>query len=264
MRKEKKSYRCSRKIVVVIVIFFLLVLNPFAGLSVKAALTITSPSSTSLTDKSVSISAQTTTGTISGVEVSDDGNAGWVATIASTHFTRLADHKLLAGSNNTATFSGTYDVTYGILDPPGTYIVEIITEGSVGTSKFNWTAPDGIETENVNTASTVTLSKGISVNFGTATYVAGDKWSVAVDVFSYTGLTVTPGSITIVSGDTGVTAGTAEALTGVGETSDAKTIMTGEAGNSTGTYRQNESLELNIHADSSSGSFTATATLTVL
>lgn len=262
MKKEKKLTKFLRRTATAIT--FLLILNFLVGLSVKAALTITSPATTTLTGKTVSISAQTTTGTISGVEVSDNGTAGWTATITSTHFTRLADYKLLAGSNDTVTFSGTYDGTYGILDSPGTYIVEITTGGAVGTAIFKWTAPNGVVTENITTASTVTLSKGISVNFGAATYAVEDKWSAAADVFPYTSLSVTPGTITVVSGNAGVSAGTAETLTGTGITSDAKTLITGEVGNSTGTYQQDEGLELNIHANSLSGSFTATATLTVL
>jgi len=262
MKKEKRSHRFLRKIG--IAISFLLILNFLVGLSVKAVLTITSPTSTSLTTKTVSISIQTATGTISGVEVIDDGTAGWTATITSTHFTRLAGHKVLAGSNDTVAFIGTYDGLDLVLDPVGTFIVEVTTGGAVGTAVFKWDDPAGNQTTSVTTTASVALSNGISATFGAATYAVGDRWSAAVDVFSYAGLTVTPGTITVVSGDTGVTAGSAESLTGSGVTSDAKTLMTGDAGDSTGTYRQDESLDLNIHANSLSGSFTATTTLTVL
>lgn len=266
MSLEKKHYKLSnfKTQVNIAAICLLLILNFLIGLSIKAALTISSPASASLTGKTVSISAQDTTGTISGVEVIDDGTAGWTATITSTHFTRLAPYKLLAGNNDTVTFSGDYDGLDGVLDPNGTFIVEITTGGAVATAQFKWTDPADNETTGVATASTVVLSNGISVAFAATTYVAGDKWSAGVDVFPYTGLTVTPGTITVVSGDTGVNAGTSGALAGTGATSDAKTIMTGEAGNSAGTYQQDEGLSLDIHANSLSGSFTATATLTVL
>ena len=226
---------------------------------------ITAPASASLTGKTISTSAQTTTGTISGVEVIDDGTAGWSATMTFDHFTHVASHKLLSGSNDTVTFSGTYDGTYGILDPPGTYRVEITAGGATGTAVFTWTAPDDVVTESVTTASTVVLAKGVSVDFSTATYGVGDKWSAAVDVFLYTGLTITPSTITVVSGDTGgVTAGSAETLTGTDVTSDSKTVMIGASNNSTGTYQQDESLELTAHANSLEGDFTAAATLTVI
>ena len=227
------------------------------------AVSITSPASATLTGKTVSTSAQTSTGTISYAEVIDEGTAGWTATMTSTHFTTQATQKTLAGANNTVTFSGTYDGLDGVLDPNGTFKVEITTGGAVGTAVFQWWDPTGTLTSNITTAATVALSNGISVNFAAATYAVGDSWSAGVDVFPYTGLTVTPGTITVVSGNTGVTAGAAEALTGTTATSNAKTIMTGAADNSTGTYQQDEGLGLNIHANSLSGSFTATTTFTV-
>jgi len=227
-------------------------------------LSITAPATTSFTAKTVSASSQTTTGTISSVEVTEDGTAGWSVTFTSQHFTTTSAVKVLAGSNSTVGFTGTYDGLDGVLDPVGTFIVEITTGGAVGTAVFKWTDPAGNETTSVATTSSVVLSNGISATFAPASYVVGDKWSVGVDVFPYIGLTVTPGSITIVNGDTGVTPGSAEALTGTGATSDAKTLMTGTSNNSTGTYRQDESLDLSIHANSLSGSFTATAILTIL
>lgn len=246
------------------IVVLLLILNFLVGLSVKAALSITSPATATLTGKTVSISAQTTTGAISGVEVIDTGTAGWTATITSTHFTIRATEKTLAGSNNTVTFTGTYDGLDGVLDPNGTFKVEITTGGAVGVAVFKWWDPAGNLTSTITTAATVVLSNGISVNFAAATYQVGDRWSVAVDAFPYTGLTVTPSAITIVSGNTGVSAGATETLTGSGITSDAKTLMTGATNDSTGTYQQDEGLELSIHANPLSGSFTATATLTVL
>jgi len=228
-------------------------------------LTITAPGAVILTGKTVSTSAATSTGTIAAVEVTDDGTAGWSATITSQHFTATSSVKLLSGSNGTVTFTGRYDGLDGVLDPNGIFIVEITTGGAVGTAVFKWTDPAGNETTSATTSVNVTLSNGITAQFDTATYAVGDKWSIGIDVFPYTGLTVTPGTITVVSGDTGgVTAGSAEFLVGSGTTSDAKTLITGASNNSTGTYRQDEELELQIHANSLQGNFTADAVLTII
>lgn len=225
---------------------------------------ITAPATTSLTAKTVSVSTQTATGTISGVEMTEDGTAGWSMTLTSQHLTATSSVKVLSGSNSTVGFTGTYDGLDGVLDPVGNFIVEVTTGGAVGTAVFSWTDPAGNQTTGVTTASSVALSNGISATFAPASYVGGNKWSMGVDVLLYTGLTVTPGTITVVSGDTGVNAGTAETLSGTGVTSDAKSLMTGDSNNSTGTYRQDEGLELDIHANSLPGSFQGAVTLTVL
>ncbi len=238
--------------------------EPFISSYLFRFFSLVAPTTTSLSGKTISPFDQTATGTISGVEVIDDGTAGWSVTITFTHPTHLASTKLLSGSNNTVTFSGTYNGTYGIIDPPGLYIVEITTGGAVGAAQFKWTAPDGTLTTGSSTASSLILGYGISVNFASTTYVVGDKWSVAVDVFPYTGLLITPDTVAVINGDTGVSAGTAETLTGSGVSSDPKALMIGDSNNSTGTYQQNEDLELNVHANSLSGSFMATATLTVI
>jgi len=255
----------ERKIIKIssIAIIFLLILNFWTSSSVWAV-SITSPASATLTGKTVSTSAQTSTGTISYAEVIDEGTAGWTATMTSTHFTTQATQKTLAGANNTVTFSGTYDGLDGVLDPNGTFKVEITTGGAVGTAVFQWWDPTGTLTSNITTAATVALSNGISVNFAAATYAVGDSWSAGVDVFPYTGLTVTPGTITAASGSlTGVTAGAAEALTGTTATSDAKTLMTATVNNGFGDYDQAPGLSLSVHANPLAGSFTATATITV-
>lgn len=228
------------------------------------ALSLSAPSAVFLAGKSVSVAAQTTTGTMSNVEVTDDGTAGWSLTMTSKHFTATSSVKLLSGSNSTVNFTGRYDGLLGVLDPNGMFIMEITTGGAVGTAVFKWTDLAGNVTVDVTTASQLALSNGISVQFSPATYAAGDKWSVGVDVFPYTGLTVTPGTITAVSGDNGVTAGPPGALTGSSATSDAKTLMTGASNDSAGTYRQDEGLELQIHPNSLQENFSADATLTII
>lgn len=227
-------------------------------------LSITAPATTSLASKTTSITSQTTTGTISGGEVINDGTVSWSVTFNTTHFTILDSLKVLSGSNSTVDFTGTYDGLDGVLDPNGTFIVEITTGGAVGTAVFKWTDSTGNVTTTVTTASSVTLSNGISATFAPATYVVGDKWSEGVDVFPYTGLQVTPGTITVVNGETGVTAGSIETLSGSGVTSNSKTLMTGQSNDSTGTYRQDEDLELTIHPNSLEGSFVSETTLTVI
>ena len=259
----------EKRFIFLILIIVILACGP---LTAQAVLVITAPASATLTGKTVSITAQTSTGVIGdsdhanlvGVKVSDDGTAGWSAVMTSTHFTTRATTKKLAGNNATVDFTGTYDGLDGVLAPNGTFKVEITTGGAVGTAVFKWWDPAGNLTSTVTTATSVVLSNGITVNFAAATYAVDDKWSAGVDVFPYTGLTVTPSAIYAESGSlTGVSAGSSEILSGTGAASNAKTIMTATAGNGTGTYWQDEDLSLSIHANSLSGDFTATATLTV-
>ena len=264
----RKKIRIKQFIFLVLIIV-VLVREPFTA---QAALDITAPTAATLTGKTVSITSQTSTGVIGdsnnanlvGVKVSDDGTAGWTAVMTSTHFTTRATTKKLAGNNATVDFTGTYDGLDGVIDPNGTFKVEITTGGAVGTAVFKWWDPAGNLTSTVTTATSVVLSNGITVNFDAATYAVDDSWSAGVDVFPYTGLTVTPSAIYAESGSlTGVSAGSSEILSGTGATSNAKTIMTATADNGTGIYWQDEDLSLSVHANFLSGDFTATVTLTV-
>ncbi len=262
----------TKRFIFSILIIVIFACRPF---TVQGVLDITAPASATLTGKTVSIAAQTSTGVIGdsdnanliGVKVSDDGTAGWSAVMTSTHFTTRATHKTIidTDSDGIIGFTGTYDGLDGVLDPNGTFKVEITTGGAVGTAVFRWWDPAGNLTETVTTASTNLLSNGITVDWDdAATYDVGDIFSTGVDVFPYTGLTVTPSTIYAEIGSlTGVSAGSSEILSGTGATSNAKTIMTATAGNGTGIYWQDEDLILSIHANSLSGDFTATATLTV-
>jgi len=230
------------------------------------SLSLASSGTATLSGLTVSSSAATSTGSIANVSVTDErgSGAGWSAVMTSQHFTATSSVKLLSGSNSTVTFTGRYDGLDGVLDPNGTFIVEITTGGAVGTAVFKWTDPAGNETTSVTTAVDVTLSNGITAQFATATYVTGDKWSVGVDAFPYTGFQVTPGSITAASGSTtGVTAGSAEFLAGSSATSNSKTLMTAAANNGMGDYDQAPSLSLGVHENSLSGTFKADAVITV-
>lgn len=227
-------------------------------------LSLSIPSGISLISKVVSAAAQMATSTITNVEVVDDGTVGWSLTMTARHFTATSSVRIITGSNNTVNFTGRYDGLDGVLSPNGSFVVEITTGGAIGTAMFKWTDPAGNITTGVTTAAEVALSNGISVQFSPATYVVGDKWSINADVFPYTGLTMTPGAITIVNGESGVAVGSAGAFSGSGATSDARTLMTGAPNSSAGTYRQNEELELEIHANSINGDFRADAVLTII
>ncbi|MDP2930291.1 MAG: hypothetical protein Q8N56_01635 [bacterium] len=191
--------------------------------------------------------------------------AKWDATATSTNFTTIGAVIKTVGANSTVGKSGTYDGTYGVVDPVKKYTVEITTGGAVGAAVFKWRVNAETWTETVTTAASVVLEKGISVTFATATYVIGDQWQFGVDVFPYTGLTVTPQSVTADSGSaTGLTAGSAEALAGSGVTSDAKTLITGDYYRGMGDYAQTENLSLSVHANPIAGTYSAVATVTGL
>ena len=215
----------------------------------------------------VSTSAATSSGSIANVGVTDirGSGAGWSATMTSQHFTSTSTVKKLAGDNSTVDFTGIYDGLDGVLDPNGTFIVEIVeTGGAVGTAVYQFTDPAGNVSATSTTSSTETLTNGISATFAAATYIVGNKWSVGVDTFPYTGFRVSPGSITAASGSlTGVTAGSVEYLAGSSATSEAKTLMTAAVNTGFGEYDQAPVLDLQVHANSLSGTFKADATITV-
>ena len=233
------------------------------------ALSVTSSGTSTLSGLTVSTSAQTATGTIASVNVIDTrgSGAGWSVVITSQHFTTRAAHKNLVDVDNDGIsgFTGVYDGLLGVLDPPGTFIVEITASGTVGVAVFQFTDPLGNTTSSLTTAATSSLNNGIVVDWDDGvTYDVGDKFSAAVDLFPYTGLTVTPGSITANSGtSTSITAGSTEALTGSDVTSAAKTLMAAAVNSGFGDFSQAPSLSLSVHANSLSGSFVADATITV-
>ena len=95
---------------------------------------------TSFGGKTVSITEQTDTAVIgdathtntTGIEVTDlrGTGAGWSTVMTVTHLITKATQKTLAGSNNTVTFTGTYDGLVGALDPNGTFKVTIVRDRS--------------------------------------------------------------------------------------------------------------------------------------
>lgn len=245
------------------------------------SLTIGNTTATSATfeSKTVLATEQTTTTNIgdtdpantTGIEVSDlrGTGVGWAATMTATNLVTQGTVVTLSGSNNTVGFTGVYNGVDAIFNTSGLYTVEITTGGAMGVALFTWTDPVGTTTPNVTTGVGVSLSNGISVYFDPATYVVGDKWSVAVDSLRYNydttkGLTVTPSAIHAVSGvTTGMTVGSATLLLGSGATSNAVTILTADTNSGMGDYFIDLGLSQTIHPNAYMGSYTSTVTLTV-
>jgi hypothetical protein len=239
----------------------------------------TTAATANFASKSVLSINQTTTAKIGntnadniGIEVSDlrGTGVGWAATMTTTNLVTMGITKNLAGSNPSAVgFTGTYTGVNALLDGHGVYTVEITTGGSVGVAIFKWTDPTGVGTTNVTTGSSVSLSNGISVTFAPATYVIGDKWSIAVDALKYNfntdkGLTVTPSTLYAVSGTTtGLTVGGETLFTGSGTTSAPLTILTAASDYGNGDYFIDLGLSQTIHPNAYVGNYTAVATLTV-
>lgn len=245
------------------------------------SLILSNSTATNVSFESRGISAieQTTTASIgdtdntntAGIEVQDlrGTGLGWAATMTTTNLVTQGAVKTLAGSNNTVGFTGTYTGVDAIYNSYGLYTIEITTGGVVGSAIFKWTDPAGNVTIGTTTSSSAALNNGLSVVFDIATYVVGDKWSIAVDALRYNydtskGLTVTPSSINVVSGSgTGVTAGEGGLMQGTSATSDPMTIMTAAGDQGMGDYFIDLGLSQTIHPNAYAGSYSAIVTLTV-
>jgi len=265
-----------KKILIAVLVLGLLAME--GGLIVMAADTnlsqtmssgtksVGSAASATLGGLTVGYSVQTTTGSF-GIDPQNaigDG-AKYDVTMAATNLATIGGVKVVAGSNDTVGTSGTYDGTYGVVDPVKRYGIKIVAGGAVGTATYQWRTDDGVWSTAATTSATVALEKGINVTFGAVTYVANDEWAFGADVFPYTILTVTPGTITADSGvTTGMTAGAAEALTDAGATSAAKNLIATEYYRGMGDYAQTVSLSQSVHANSIAGTYGSTATITIL
>lgn len=231
----------------------------------QAALNISSPTSIILSTVNIATTNQTATSTVDYLEASDDrGEApGWSATMNMTHLTVMSLPQTINGSHSIS-LGGRYDGTYGISEPTKKYYLIVTQGGSVGTAQFKWNVDGGAWNENIATTAAVTLEKNIQVNFS-GNYDLNDEWTFAVDVLPYTDLYVTLGTITAIQGSlVGVSGGANGYLIGTGATSNNKTLMSAEVGYGTGVYRQVESLDLNIHSNSLSGTYLGTVTFSVL
>jgi hypothetical protein len=180
-----------------------------------------------------------------------------------TNLTKKGSSYLLAGSNNTVTFSGNYTGVNAPTTSAGRYVAEVTSSGAVGSAIFKWTDPNGTLTTGITTAASVALNSGVYVNFGSANYNSGDKWSLVVDKLSYNNLTLTPGSIGINFGDDNISAGSSGVFSGSGITSDPRTLINANANTGEGQYVQEEVLSQSVHGGTLEGNFSGTVTLTL-
>lgn len=253
-------------------------------------LSITAPASATFGGLTVSSSDQQDTAVIgdathtntTGVEVKDERGTGvgWSNTMKVTNLTIRKDAVLLAGSHDDVTASGTYDGVLGIQTDYPSFVVEITTPGVADgtTAKYSYwaagTDPSGAAdgTEIFASGTATELSNGVYIAFTAETeYVAGDKWSILVDVLPYndspasTGLEITPSDIHNASGSlTGVTKGDPnQFFTGATATSEPLTVMTASEDHGQGDYFIDIDLVQDVHKNCLIGEFTSTATLTV-
>ena len=226
--------------------------------------TLSAPASISYASIPVSTATQVTAANIADINIINTRgtNNAWSVTINVTNITKRGSSSKITGDNDTVSFTGTYT---GVTAPHayGKYTVEITTGGAIGAAIFKWTDPAGTIITGVTTASSVLLNNGITVNFGAATYIVGDKWILRVDSVGYTNLTVTPGAIITNYGNTNATAGSSGTFSGAGITSNARTLISATAGNGEGSYTQTPGLSQSIHANTMSGEFNGTITLTI-
>lgn len=266
-----------------VIVFLASVFPVFAATSVtttasqvitSGSLTISVPGSFSLPNKSVSLSSQTSTGTLSPVNVNDGRGtgAGWTASVTMQHLTVIRDP--LFNITNTSPLitlsSGVrYDGTCGVTSPNTSYKVTIANGGAVGTATY--TVTDGCGDTNQTNATTAATNnnvgtRGVKVDFPAGTYVAGDFWVIPVDIYPFTGITITPQAPSAAAAGsdlTGVTQSSAGAFSGTGTVSSSKTILTAGSDQGMGSYNQNVVFDVTIHENSYAGSFSGTLTATV-
>jgi hypothetical protein len=216
---------------------------------------------------STSTQTATTSFAINPSNLVGDG-ASYSVTMAVTNLTTIGGVQTVAGSNDTLTAGGTYDGTYGVATSVVRYDVKIVTGGALGAAEYQWrysSSTDSDWSDEATTGTGLALEKGVTVTFGSVTYVIDDEWQFGVDVLPYTDLTVAPGSPSANSGDTtGMTAGSSGAFSGTGVTSTAKALLTTEYYRGMGDFAQSESLSQSVHMNPIAGSYGATATITIL
>lgn len=233
----------------------------------QGELSINSPNMVLFDDVSVAVENQNTTGLISNLSVVDTRGSGlgWTVSMSSTNFTSKKETIVLSGNNANVSFAGNYDGLHGVLDPLGSFMVEITNGGGLGESLFKWVDPSGNEIVDVVTATSVSLSNGISINFNDVNYTLGDKWMILVDVLPYTALTVDPQNINNNSGSlTGVSSGLSALLSGDGISSNPFLLMKADRFYGLGSYYQSVNFNLLIHSNSLSGVFIAQANISIV
>jgi hypothetical protein len=226
---------------------------------------LSSPSSASFESLNISPQTQNSSASIPSVTVTNTRgtDTAWSLSMTVTNLTKKGSSYLLAGSNNTVTFSGNYTGVNAPTTSAGRYVAEVTSSGAVGSAIFKWTDPNGTLTTGITTAASVALNSGVYVNFGSANYNSGDKWSLVVDKLSYNNLTLTPGSIGINFGDDNISAGSSGVFSGSGITSDPRTLINANANTGEGQYVQEEVLSQSVHGGTLEGNFSGTVTLTL-
>lgn len=201
--------------------------------------------------------SQTSTGSLGLMTITDarGSNAGWSLTATSTGFAKVNNPVQIVGTIGAIVTLGSYTS-----NTAGTYTVTIGTGGVLGTATYS---VSGLETQ-TSTATGVAVplgTRGLTMTFAGATYVAGEQWTISVDTIPASNLTLTPSAATVVAGSSsGVTAGSAYTYsTG----SDPASIMTAASGSGAGIYTNTPGLSLQIPAGAKAGSYAATITETL-
>lgn len=221
-------------------------------------LSLSAPSSGSLSSVNLIAGAMTGTGSLGTVQVTDRRGTlvGWNATATCSNFIRVNAAVRTSGSNNTVTSGGTYNNATG-----GTYTITITTGGTLANARYS---VSGLEsaTNQVPGTNVAIGTRGVTATFTAATYVVGNSWTIRVDTIPVTNLTVNPGSVTLVEGPTNdAVAGSVDTFTG---TSDPIVLMSAPATDGSGIFSVTPALSLNIPIGSYANTYTATVTETVL
>lgn len=225
-------------------------------------LSLSAPTTATLSSTLVSFAApNTTTGTLGQMEA-DDGRssyAGWSLTATASSFVHIGQAIQTSGSIPTSlSTSGTYNGSVG-----GTYILTVTQGGARGTAQF---AVSNLETQSAATIpannSDVSIgTRGVLADFPDATYQIGESWRIPIAIIPASGLTLQPSATTARYGDlTGVHTGTTHTFTNDG---DSATIMNADVGFGTGAYLNTPNLSLQIPPLSSAGFYFATITETL-
>lgn len=225
------------------------------------SLTIGNSGAQVLTDASVSISNQDTTGSLGTITVTDNRGTGvgWTATATSSHFIKANTAVKVTGSNDTVTTDAASTYSSSAV---GTYTITINIGGAVGVATFDVSGLETASAVSTGSGSGIAIgTRGILANFAAATYVTGDSWTIRVDIIPVTGFRVTPGSLTTISGSaSNVSAGSQHIWS---TTSDATTLVTASTNYGMGSYSVAPDLLLTVPANSFANSYTATVTETV-
>jgi len=231
--------------------------NITINLQINAGLmTLSSDPTSTLSTITLSTSSQNATGDLGLVDAADSRGTGvgWTLTDAASNFIQVETPITVSGSHNTLSSGGTYTGTTA-----GTYTVTIATGGSAGVSTYT---VSGLETQGTTTTGSTVLigTHGVTATFGAATYTTGDSWTIRVDLIPVTDFTQSPGSVSAIVGSlTGMNSGSSHTFS---STSDTATLASAPSGDGMGEYTLDPNLSLAVPANTYTGSYSATITLT--